>query len=182
MVALLASFVVAMTVAPALASLLARGVTPDKAAPLATRLAPGYGSLVNKLVGRPIALVVVGVLALVTLVGGALVQSSLVPTLQDRNVLVSVKGDPGASLAATTTAVAGLVDQLKGVQGVEAVAAHLGRAITGDQISDVNTAEIWVRLADNADYNATVAAIAGTADQLTRFTHEVHPVLEPATA
>ncbi|MGB7961665.1 MAG: efflux RND transporter permease subunit [Propionicimonas sp.] len=174
-VALLASFVVAMTVTPALASLLARGGTPDKPAPLATRLAPGYGSRVGKLAGRPIALVVVGVLALVTVAGGALVQSTLVPALQDRNVLVSVEGDPGASLATTTAAVAGLSDQLKGVQGVETVAAHVGRAITGDQISDVNTAEIWVRLAANANYNATLAAISNTADQLSGYTHDVVP-------
>lgn len=174
-IALLASFVVAMTVTPALASLLAREGTPDKPAPLATRLAPGYGLRVSKLVGRPIALIVVGVLALATLAGGALVQSSLLPTLQDRNVLVSVEGKPGSSLATTTAAVAGLSDQLKGVQGVEAVAAHVGRAITGDQISDVSTAEIWVRMAANANYNATLAAIGATADQLSGYAHNVVP-------
>ena len=174
-IALLASFVVAMTVTPALASLLTRGGTPDKPAPLATRLAPSYGSRVSNLVGKPIALIVVGVLALVTLAGGALVQTSLVPTLQDRNVLVSVEGAAGSSLATTTAAVAGLSDQLKGVQGVEAVAAHVGRAVTGDQISDVNTAEIWVRLAANTNYNATLAAIATTADRLSGYTHTVVP-------
>ncbi|MFZ1283537.1 MAG: efflux RND transporter permease subunit [Propionicimonas sp.] len=173
--ALLASFVVAMTVAPALASLLAREGKSDRPAPLAARLAPGYGSRLNTLAGRPIALVVVGALAVVTLVGGALVQSSLVPTLQDRNVLVSVTGEPGSSLATTTAAVAGLTEQLKGVPGVEAVAAHLGRAVTGDQISDVNTAEIWVRLADNSDYTATLSAIGRQADQLSGYTHDVVP-------
>ncbi|HSO68975.1 MAG TPA: efflux RND transporter permease subunit [Arachnia sp.] len=174
-VALLASFVVALTLTPALASFLGRWGSPAASAPLASRLAPGYLSRVSRLAGRPIALIVVGVLALVTLAGGALVQSSLVPALQDRNVLVSLDGASGSSLATTTAAVTALADDLQGVQGVEAVAANVGRAITGDQISDVNTATIWIRLAANADYSAALTSIAETADKLSGYTHDVVP-------
>ena len=84
-VALLASFVVGMTVTPALASLLARGASA-RPAPLAARMGAGYGSRIARLAGGPIAMVAVGVLALVTVAGAALVPSNLVPTLQDRNV------------------------------------------------------------------------------------------------
>lgn len=171
-VALLVSFVVGMTVAPALASLLARGPSGGPA-PLASRLSAGYASQLARPAGRPIALAVVAVLALVTVVGGILVRSSLVPTLHDRNVLVSIEGDSGASLATTTDAVAGLTDELSGVQGVEAVAAHVGRAITGDQIADVNTARIWVRLSADADYDDAMGAIRDTAGGLSGYTHDV---------
>lgn len=173
-VALLVSFVVGMTVTPALASLPAPGAT-GRPAPLASRMSAGYGSRIARMAGGPTALVVVAVLALVTVAGGALVPSSLVPTLQDRNVLVSIEGDSGASLATTTAAVAGLTDELSGVEGVDAVAAHVGRAITGDQIADVNTARVWVRVASDTDYGEALAAIEDAVGRLTGYAHDVVP-------
>ena len=173
-VGLLASFVVGMTVTPALASLLARGASA-RPAPLAARMGAGYGSRIARLAGGPIAMVAVGVLALVTVAGAALVPSNLVPTLQDRNVQVSITGDSGASLATTTSAVAQLSDELSAVQGVDAVAAHVGRAITGDQIADVNTARIWVRLAADTDYDQALAEIEETVAGLSGYAHDVVP-------
>jgi Cu/Ag efflux pump CusA len=49
--------------------------------------------------------------------------------------------------------------KLRGVSGVEDVAGHIGRAITGDQVGDVNSSELWVKLSDNADYDATRKSI-----------------------
>jgi len=174
-IAMLTSFVVALTVSPALASLLNRSGAADKASPVARNITPSYLGMLGKLAGRPVALIVIAVMAVVSLGGGALVQSKLVPSIQDRNVLVSISGAPGTSLAATTDAIAGLTAQLRAVPGVEAVVGHVGRAITGDQISDVNTGEIWVRMAEGVGYDATLAAVVDTADKLTGFTHETLP-------
>jgi Cu/Ag efflux pump CusA len=48
---------------------------------------------------------------------------------------------------------------LKTIPGVEKVGATVGRAITGDQIVDVNSSELSVRLASSADYDSTMASI-----------------------
>ena len=37
--------------------------------------------------------------------------------------------------------------------------ATLGRAVTGDQVVDVNSSELWVKVASDADYDATKASI-----------------------
>ena len=42
------------------------------------------------------------------------------------------------------------------------VGAHLGRAVLGDQIVDVNSAELWVTVDGSADYGSTVAAVKRT--------------------
>jgi Cu/Ag efflux pump CusA len=49
--------------------------------------------------------------------------------------------------------------ELDSVAGVQDVGAHVGRAVTSDQVVNVNSGEIWVTLADSADYKTTVAAI-----------------------
>ena len=40
--------------------------------------------------------------------------------------------------------------------GVDNVGAHVGRAVTGDQIVDVNSSEVWVSIDSGADYDETV--------------------------
>jgi Cu/Ag efflux pump CusA len=44
------------------------------------------------------------------------------------------------------------------------VGAQLGRAITSDRVANVDSGEIWVTLADTADYDRTVAAIQRVLD------------------
>ena len=43
--------------------------------------------------------------------------------------------------------------------GIESAGAHVGRAITSDEIVDVNAGEIWLTVAPGANYNATLAGI-----------------------
>jgi Cu/Ag efflux pump CusA len=56
-------------------------------------------------------------------------------------------------------------NELEAIPGVAHVGAHLGRAVLGDQIVDVNSAELWVTVKGDADYSQTVdevkAAVAG---------------------
>jgi hypothetical protein len=42
---------------------------------------------------------------------------------------------------------------------IESAGAHVGRAITSDEIVDVNAGEVWLTVAPGADYNATLAGI-----------------------
>ena len=43
--------------------------------------------------------------------------------------------------------------------GVRSVGTHVGRAVGSDQLTNVNSAEVWITLDDRADYARTQAAI-----------------------
>ena len=49
--------------------------------------------------------------------------------------------------------------EMRAAPGIESAGAHVGRAITSDEIVDVNAGEIWLTVAPDADYNATLAGI-----------------------
>jgi Cu/Ag efflux pump CusA len=49
--------------------------------------------------------------------------------------------------------------ELRSITGVANVGANVGRAVTGDRIVDVNSADVWVSVDSDADYDATLAAI-----------------------
>jgi Cu/Ag efflux pump CusA len=84
---------------------------------------------------------------------------SLLPHLQDRSLLVHLATAPGTSVAEMDR-VAGLVaEEVRQVPHVGDVGAHVGRAITSDQQVDVNEAELWLTLDDDADYAKTTAAV-----------------------
>jgi Cu/Ag efflux pump CusA len=52
--------------------------------------------------------------------------------------------------------------ELRGIAGVSEIGAHVGRAVFGDQVVGINSAELWVTIDPKADYAATVAAIEQT--------------------
>jgi CzcA family heavy metal efflux pump len=159
--AVVASMVTAMTVGPALAFVLfSRGGTPRREAPLVRALLPRYGQAVARVVRRPPAvLVAAGVAVLLGLTTIPLLDVSLVPTLKDKDVLVRVDAQPGTSNPRMVQIASELSRRLRAIDGVENVGAHVGRAVTGDQVVDVNSSELWVSIANDADYDATLAAI-----------------------
>jgi Cu/Ag efflux pump CusA len=97
----------------------------------------------------------VAALAVVPQVGGR----SLLPTLQDRNLLLQVQTIPGTSLPEMNRIVAAAGSEVRALPGVARVGAHAGRAVASDQLVNVNSAEIWVTLDGTADYGRTTAAI-----------------------
>ncbi|MGQ0850080.1 MAG: efflux RND transporter permease subunit, partial [Actinomycetota bacterium] len=66
-----------------------------------------------------------------------------------------------------------LVDELSARPGVGNVGAHVGRAITSDQLVNVNEGEIWVSIAPDADYDATLSAIEEVASGNTQISSDV---------
>ena len=88
-------------------------------------------------------------------------------------MLVALDGPPGTSLPAMTSAVSQTSQQLSGVHGVESVGAHVGRAVTGDQVVDVNSSELWVHIRADADYEQTMAAIGHVLGGVSGFVHDV---------
>jgi Cu/Ag efflux pump CusA len=160
--AVLASLLVAFTLTPALAVMLLRGTGASREGTFARQVKRLFDRRLAPLLGRAGgAWALAGVLALAAL---ALVPQfggrSLLPTLQDRNLLLQVQTMPGTSLPEMTRIVAAASSEVRALPGVSDVGAHVGRAVSSDQIVNVNSAEMWVTLGPGADYGRTSAAIA----------------------
>src|SRR5215218_8514375 len=160
-VAVGAAMVVAMTVTPALSLLLsAKGAAGRGASPVAGALAPRHGAALAAFMRRPrTAILAAGACAVAGLAAIPFLSTSLVPSFKDRDVLVHLDGRAGTSNAKMTQIAADLSRNLGAVPGVEAVGAHVGRAVTGDQIVDVNSSEVWASVESDANYDATLGAI-----------------------
>jgi Cu/Ag efflux pump CusA len=161
--AVLASMVVAFTLTPTLAALLLSGSRASGAS-----MQGPFARWVRQIFDRGLAgiarprrawavagVLVVAALAVIPQVG----RGSMIPPLQDRSLLLRVQAAPGTSLQEMDRVTAAAGNELRSVPGVKSVGAHVGRAVGSDQLSDVNTAEVWITLGDHADLARSRAAI-----------------------
>ncbi len=173
LIALGVGFVIQVALAPALEWML---VARTAARPsLSARVAPSYGDLVVRAARGKVGVAVLAVLAALAVGGSFLLPRNLVPDLRDRDLVVTLNAPPGTSLPAMNQLVVGAIDQIKQVGGVESTAASVGRAVTGDQIVDVNSAQVWVRLSDSVNYDEALAGVTKAATGVTGLTSEVAP-------
>jgi Cu/Ag efflux pump CusA len=96
-----------------------------------------------------------------------------VPSFQDRNVQIQLEGEPGASRERMTALSTELSQRLQEIPGVEGTGAHIGRALTGDRVTNVSSAGVWVEIDRDVDYGDTLRAIERTADGLSDVDHHV---------
>jgi CzcA family heavy metal efflux pump len=159
--AVAAAMLVALTVTPALSLILfSRGLARGGASPLLRRMTPRYAGALAAFMRRPrTALVAVGACVVAGLAALPFLGTSLIPSFEDRDVLVRLDAPPGTSNPRMTEIATAASRDLRSIPGVDDVGAHVGRAVTGDQIVDVNSGEVWVSIDANADYDATVASI-----------------------
>jgi Cu/Ag efflux pump CusA len=160
--ATVASLLVALIVTPALAVLLLRdGRQELRAGPLDRWIRSGADRLAAPAIGKPgLVALAAGVLAIGAILVAWLAPSGpVLPTLQDRNVLVRVQGAPGTSLTEMNRVTSAVAAEMRAAPGIESAGAHVGRAITSDEIVDVNAGEIWLTVAPDADYDATLDGI-----------------------
>jgi CzcA family heavy metal efflux pump len=156
-VALAASFLVALTVTPVLASLL---LPVRRESPLVRWVEPRYEAALSHAVGKPIpACFVAGAVVLLALAVVPALHGPFIPSFKDRDLLVKLEGQPGISNPEMTRIVDGAARVLEAVPGVGDVGAHVGRAVGGDQQVDVNSAELWVPMDPDADYDSTEDSI-----------------------
>jgi CzcA family heavy metal efflux pump len=164
--AVVASMIVALTLTPALSVALlgptaGRAREPKAAAWLHARYAP----LVARVLAAPRrAFVAAGALVLVAAAVWPLLGQSLLPELAERELIVNLATAPGTSHTETYRITARMSEELRGLPGVRSVGAHVGRAVTGDQVVGVNSSQIWVGVDPAGDRRATVAAVRATVD------------------
>ena len=88
----------------------------------------------------------IGALLVLAAATAPFVDQKLLPTFKENNLLVSWNGPPGTSLREMDRITALASRELRTIPGVRDVGAHVGRAITGDQIVGVNSGELWVNI------------------------------------
>jgi CzcA family heavy metal efflux pump len=176
LLAVLASMAVALAVTPGLALLLLRKAPlRRRESPLARWLERGHTAALTRVVLRPrLGFIVVGVIALAGLavlpqLGGR----SMLPPLQDRDLLIQWRGAPGMSQPEMDRITERATRELRSVPGVRDAGAHIGRAITSDQVVNVNSGELWVSIDPKADYGRTLATIERAVAGYPGLTHDL---------
>jgi CzcA family heavy metal efflux pump len=164
LLAIAASMLVALFVTPALSLILLPGAPLERREPpLARMLHRGYERALAPIVHTPGRALLAGAAGMVVvLVGLAMVpllSQDLAPSFKDTDLLIRLNGTPGTSHPEMTRITAQASNELKQLQGVRDVGAHVGRAITSDQIVSVDSSELWVSVDPSADYDKTVASI-----------------------
>jgi Cu/Ag efflux pump CusA len=178
--ALAASLVVALSITPVLALLLfGKTATEPGEAPLLRRLQPRFDALLSRILGAPRpALITAAVVAVAGLSLWPWLGQSLLPTFKERDVLVSLEAAPETSHPEMSRTVTQAVHDLRTIPGVRKVSAHIGRAVVGDQVVNINSGRLWVSLDARADYDRTVAVIRETIKRYPAVTGQVGSYLQ----
>jgi Cu/Ag efflux pump CusA len=191
LLAVLASLVVSLTVTPAMAVWLITPDTDGVRTPARRRASRLQGAMtrtgdrgldaVSNFIHHPRrAYALIGVLVVAAFVAvPQFDRARLLPGLEDRDLLIKVNTMSGTSLSETSRITAAASQELRGVAGVDNVGVHAGRAVTSDQVVNVNSAEMWVHIKPAADLAATRKTIdevmdgyPGVAHTLSTYTGE----------
>jgi Cu/Ag efflux pump CusA len=173
--AVIISMVVAVTLTPALASVLVSGSRPAaRGTRFRRRVTAGYSRSLDRLAGAPLGVLLaicgaLGATALALLPGLHPGQ----PAFQDRDLVVRWTGPPGMSLTEMGRMTSLASAELRVLPEVQDVAATLGRAVTADQVVNTNSGEIWVTVKPGANYAQALAAVRTIADGTPGITGEV---------
>lgn len=159
MLTVLVSMIVALLVTPALC-LFTANTKSERVSSFAERQQQAYRRTLGWVVqhSRPLMLALIAG-ALVSIAGFAFLNRSVIPIFKDRNLLIQLSGVAGMSQPEMSRIDTRLSTELKAVAGVVNVDSHIGRAVLGDQVVNVNSSEMWITIDRQADYDKTVATI-----------------------
>ncbi|MFL6573075.1 MAG: efflux RND transporter permease subunit, partial [Burkholderiales bacterium] len=161
--AVAASMLVGLTVTPALALILLRNPGELREPHAAAWLELRYERLLRRMVGRKKRVFIAAAAAIALgLALAPLLGESLLPALKERQLTVNLATAPGTSYTETYRITSRMSRELRALPGVRNVGAHVGRAVTGDQVVGINSSQIWISIDPKADHAATVAAIRET--------------------
>jgi Cu/Ag efflux pump CusA len=162
--ALLASTAIAVSVTPALALLLlSRRSGEHRLPPVLRWLEARYHRGLSRILSAPHAALVLT--CAVLLAGLAAVPTlgwSLLPSFKETDVRIAWEGPAGTSHPEMRRILTQASRELRLIPGVRNVSAHVGRAVTGDQVVGIESGQLWVNIDAAADYEATLAGIRDT--------------------
>lgn len=185
LLAVVASMVVALTVTPALSLMLLRKTASLQGESLFAvrlrdklRLHDRYDALLRKAIeARRAVLVAVCIVVAVAIAAWPFLGQSLLPPLNERALLVNWATPPGTSHAETYRITSRVNRELQSLPGVRNVGAHIGRAVTGDQVVGINSSQIWISIDPEADLDETIAAVRETIDGYAGIEHNLQTYL-----
>jgi Cu/Ag efflux pump CusA len=152
--AVLTAMLVALTVTPALSfMLLSKRQLNINESPLITRIQKGYEQALERTVKAP---GLASAMLIVLIVAGLVItpflnRSQLLPSFREPYLTVKLEGAPGTSHPEMSRIVSRMSSELRGIAGVSDVGAHVGRAVYGDQVVGINSAELWISIDPNAN-------------------------------
>jgi CzcA family heavy metal efflux pump len=158
--AIVGSLVVALTATPALGVLLLRRAPERRESPIVRAVWPAYErGLLRTIDGPRVAMIGAAVILVAGFGSFQWLGQSIVPSFKERHVVVDWSAPAGASAPAMNRIMSRATRELRGIPGVREVGAHVGRAVTGDQVVGMNASQLWVTIDPAADYDATMARI-----------------------
>ena len=174
-----ASLLVALTLTPALGLLLIpAGIEHARPPPLPRLLGRAYAPLLRRLIRHPHLVGSAALLSLVLgVVGFARLDNEFLPDFREQDFLMHWIAKPGASVDGLRRTTELVSKELLAIPGVRNSGAHLGRAEVADEIVGPNFGEIWVSVDDDADHDATIAAIEATLARYPGLYHDVETYL-----
>ena len=174
--AVLTAMVVALTVTPAMSfMLLSKRQLDVRESPLSSWLQSGYERTLERTVKSPgLASAIVIVLIVAGLViTPFLKRDQLLPSFREPYLTIKLEGAPGTSHPEMSRIVSRMSSEMRDIAGVSDVGAHVGRAVYGDQVVGINSAELWISIDPKANYDSTVSAIHGTVGGYAGLVREV---------
>jgi CzcA family heavy metal efflux pump len=165
--AVLSAMLVALTLTPALSLiLLSNAPREERQSPILAGLQPVYQRMVSWIAPRPrLGYAVIAILLIAGVVVIPLRRSDqLLPTFREPYLTIQLEAAPGTSHPEMNRIVSNISSELRAIDGVRNVGAHVGRAVFGDRVVGINFAEVWVSLDPQANYDATVASVGETVD------------------
>ncbi len=174
--AVLTAMVVALTVTPAMSfMLLSKRQLDVRESPLSAWLQSGYERTLQRTVKSPgLASAIVIVLIVAGLViTPFLKRDQLLPSFREPYLTIKLEGASGTSHPEMSRIVSRMSSEMRDIAGVSDVGAHVGRAVYGDQVVGINSAELWISIDPKANYDSTVSAIQGTVDGYAGLVREV---------
>jgi CzcA family heavy metal efflux pump len=184
MIAVLVSMVVALLVTPALAMILLAGMNGEtlerRQSPLSNWLRRGYGHVLERIIPKTgLAYGAVAVIVLLAAVTVPALQPAIqLPAFKEPYLMIQLDGPPGMSRPEMDRIVARASSELRTMAGIRNVGGHVGRAVFGDRVVGINSAQLWVSLDPAANYDATVAAVEETVSGYAGLDHQVSTYLQ----
>jgi len=175
--ALVASFAVALTITPSITLLLLKNSSNLKKtnSQLADSLYNLYKKIFSNIfnIPRPIFIAVCILVVASILAFMFTGQGSLVPKLMENDLMVTWQAPPGTAHPEMNRILALAGNELGEINGVKSVSAHVGRAVMSDMVTNVNTGQLWISVKPEEDYDRIVREIKSVVSGYPGFFQEV---------